>query len=93
MAVAQVCEQRGVPLVVNVGAPPQLTEQGYKFVARNFPHAGMLMANGLRLIKSLLEITQARRQDSRLFYANDTFGQAQRGALDALFPRSGFRFN
>ena len=48
LAVAQVCEQRAVPLVVNVGAAPQITEQGFKFVARNFPHAGMLMGDGLR---------------------------------------------
>ena len=92
LAVAQVCERRQVPLVVNVGAPPQLTEQGYKYVARNFPHAGMLMANGLRLIKTLLDVTQVDVKTAVFFYANDTFGQAQRGALDALFPRSGLAF-
>ena len=85
-AVAQVCEQRGVPLVVNVGAAPQITEQGFKYVARNFPHAGMLMGGGLRLIKSLLEVTKLDAKTAVFFYANDTFGQAQRGALDALFP-------
>ena len=52
MAIAQVCEQHQVPLVVNVGAAPQITEQGFKYVARNFPHAGMLMGGGLRLIKN-----------------------------------------
>ena len=91
-AVAQVCEQRGVPLVVNVGAAPQITEQGFKYVARNFPHAGMLMGGGLRLIKSLLEVTKLDAKTAVFFYANDTFGQAQRGALDALFPRAGLPF-
>src|SRR6478672_11756274 len=38
-AIAQVAEQRGVPLVVNIAAAPQITEQGYKFVFRNFPRA------------------------------------------------------
>jgi branched-chain amino acid transport system substrate-binding protein len=28
-AIAQVAEQRGVPLVVNIAAAPQITEQGY----------------------------------------------------------------
>src|SRR5437868_14888665 len=28
LAIAQVCEQRQVPLVVHIGAAPQLTEQG-----------------------------------------------------------------
>ena len=92
LAVAQVCEQRQVPLVVNIGAAPQITEQGFKFIARNFPHAGMLMGGGLRLIKNLLEVTKLEAKTAVFFYANDTFGQAQRGALDALFPRAGLPF-
>src|SRR5215470_357279 len=47
LAMAQVCEQRQVPLVVNIGAAPQLTEQGYKFLVRNFPTGGQLVTNGL----------------------------------------------
>ena len=92
MAIAQVCEQQQVPLVVNVGAAPQITEQGYKYVARNFPHAGMLMSGGLRLIKNLLEVTKLDAKTAVFLYANDTFGQAQRGALDALFPRADLPF-
>jgi branched-chain amino acid transport system substrate-binding protein len=92
MAIAQVCEQHQVPLVVNVGAAPQITEQGFKYVARNFPHAGMLMGGGLRLIKNLLDVTKLDAKTAVFFYANDTFGQAQRGALDALFPRAGLPF-
>ena len=47
LAMAQVCEQRQVPLVVNIAAAPQLTEQGYKFLVRNFPTGGQLAVNGL----------------------------------------------
>ena len=36
-AIAQVAEQKGVPLVINIAAAPAITEQGYKFVFRNFP--------------------------------------------------------
>ena len=93
LAIAQVCEQRQVPLVVNVGAAPQLTEQGYKFVARNFPHGGMLVSNGLRLIKNLLEATKLEAKTATFLYANDTFGLAQRQAMDALFPKAGLPFN
>ena len=38
-AIAQVAEQRGIPFVINIAAAPQITEQGYKFVFRNFPTA------------------------------------------------------
>jgi branched-chain amino acid transport system substrate-binding protein len=92
MAVAQVCERRGVPLVVNVGAAPQITEQGFKYVVRNFPHAGMLMATSLRLIKDLLDVTKLDAKTAVFLHANDTFGMAQRTALEALFPRSGLSF-
>ena len=64
----------------------------FKYVARNFPHAGMLMGGGLRLIKNLLDVTKLDAKTAVFFYANDTFGQAQRGALDALFPRAGLPF-
>jgi branched-chain amino acid transport system substrate-binding protein len=92
LAVAQVCEQRQIPLVVNVGAAPQITEQGFKYVARNFPHAGMLMSSSLRLIKDLLDVTKLDAKTAAFLYANDTFGTAQRGALEALFPRSNLPF-
>ena len=42
-AVAQVAEQKGVPLVINIAASPAITEQGYRFVFRNFPTAPMIL--------------------------------------------------
>ena len=36
-AVAQVAEQKGIPLVINVGSAPEITEQGYKFVVQKLP--------------------------------------------------------
>src|SRR6202011_2868849 len=42
-AIAQVAEQKGIPLVINIAAAPAITEQGYKFVFRNFPTAGMIL--------------------------------------------------
>src|SRR5439155_20906649 len=46
-AIAQVAEQRGVPFIINIAAAPQITEQGYKFVFRNFQTAGDIVRNGL----------------------------------------------
>src|SRR5258708_4821718 len=53
-AIAQVAEQRGVPYIVNVAAAPQITEQGYKFVFRNFQTAVDIVRNGLALRGTLL---------------------------------------
>ena len=45
-AIAQVAEQRGIPLVINIAAAPQITEQGYKFVFRNFQTAPTSCGDG-----------------------------------------------
>ena len=42
-AIAQVAEQKGIPFVINIAAAPPITEQGYKFVFRNFPTAPMIL--------------------------------------------------
>src|SRR5262252_8475551 len=54
-AIAQVAEQRGVPFIINIAAAPQITEQGYKFVFRNFQTAGDIVRNGLDLLTALFE--------------------------------------
>src|SRR5499427_3206164 len=58
-AIAQVAEQRGVPFIINIAAAPQITEQGYKFVFRNFQTAGDIVRNGLVLIGELFQATSA----------------------------------
>src|SRR5215468_9847069 len=44
-AIAQVAEQKGIPLVINIAAAPDITEQGYKFVFRNFLTAQMILGS------------------------------------------------
>jgi branched-chain amino acid transport system substrate-binding protein len=92
LAIAQVCEQRQVPLIVNIGAAPQLTEQGYKFLVRNFPTGGMLVSNGLKQIKALIEATKVAPKTAVFLHANDNFGMAQRHGMDAIFPNAGMPF-
>jgi branched-chain amino acid transport system substrate-binding protein len=92
LAMAQVCEQRQVPLVVNIAAVPTLTDQGYKFLVRNFPTGGQLATNGLARIKDFLAATKAAPKTAVFLHANDTFGTSQRQAMDRLFPTSGMLF-
>ncbi len=92
LAMAQVCEQRQVPLVINIAAAPPLTEQGLKFLVRNFPTGGQLVVNGLKLIKEELEATKLTPSTAVFMHANDTFGTSQREAMDRLFPNAGMQF-
>jgi branched-chain amino acid transport system substrate-binding protein len=75
-AIAQVAEQRGVPFVINIAAAPQITEQGYKFVFRNFQTAGDIVRNGLALIGELFQATNTVPRSAVFMHVNDTFGQA-----------------
>lgn len=86
-AAAQVCEQRGVPLVINIAAADRLTEQGYKTIFRNFPTSTMLVQNGMALMKDLFAATGATPKTAVFLHANDTFGMANKQAIDALFPK------
>lgn len=86
-AVAQVAEQHGVPLVINIAAAPQLTEQGYRTVFRNFPTSKTLVRNGLALMKDLFQATRKTPATAVCMYANDTFGQANKAAVEALLPQ------
>jgi branched-chain amino acid transport system substrate-binding protein len=85
-AIAQVAEQRGVPLVVNIAAAPQITEQGYKFVFRNFPTAIDLTRNGLSLIGDLFQATNVVPRTAVYMHVNDTFGQAMTRGINAMLP-------
>jgi branched-chain amino acid transport system substrate-binding protein len=92
LAIAQVAEQRQVPLVCNIAAAPQITEQGYKYLVRNFQTGGALVTNGLRLIKDISAATKVDFKTAVFLHANDTFGTAQRQAMDAIFPKQDMPF-
>src|SRR5437016_10616143 len=86
-AIAQVAEQRGVPFIINIAAAPQITEQGYKFVFRNFQTAGDIVRNGLSLIGELFHATNTVPRSAVFMHVNDTFGQAMAKGIGAFMPR------
>jgi len=89
-AIAQVCEQKGVPFIINIAAAPQLTEQGYKFTFRNFPTAIDLVRNGLALIGDIFRATNTVPRTAVFMHVNDTFGQAMAKGIGAILPRLDF---
>src|SRR5262252_2470696 len=86
-AIAQVAEQRGVPFVINIAAAPLITEQGYKYVFRNFQTAIDIVRNGLDLIGDLFQATNTVPRTAVYMHVNDTFGQAMTKGINAMLPR------
>jgi len=89
-AIAQVAEQRGVPFIINIAAAPQITEQGYKFVFRNFPTAPDLVRNGLALMGEIFRTTNTVPRTAVFMHVNDTFGQAMAKGIGFTLPKLDF---
>jgi branched-chain amino acid transport system substrate-binding protein len=86
-AIAQVAEQKGIPFVINLAAAPQITEQGYKFVFRNFPTAGMILGDAFANQKEVFAAAGAEPKTAVFMHVNDTFGTAMKGGIGAVMPK------
>jgi branched-chain amino acid transport system substrate-binding protein len=86
-AVAQVAEQKGVPLVINIAASPAITEQGYKFVFRNFPTAPMILNGAFANQKEIFATAGAAPKTVVYMHVNDTFGTAMSKGIGAIMPK------
>ncbi len=86
-AIAQVAEQKGIPLVINIAAAPDITEQGYKFVFRNFPTAAMILGDAFADQKEVFGITGKAPKTVVFMHVNDTFGTAMAKGIGAVMPK------
>jgi branched-chain amino acid transport system substrate-binding protein len=86
-AVAQVAEQKGVPLVINIAASPAITEQGYKFVFRNFPTAPMILNGAFANQKEIFATAGVAPKTVVYMHVNDTFGTAMSKGIGAIMPK------
>jgi len=86
-AIAQVAEQKGIPYVINIAAAPPITEQGYKFVFRNFPTARMILRDAFIDQKQVFGLVGASPKTVVFMHVNDTFGTAMSKAIPGLMPK------
>ena len=86
-AIAQVAEQRGIPLVINIAAAPPITEQGYKFVFRNFPTAPMILGDAFANQLEVFAATGVAPKTVVFMHVNDTFGQAMQKGFTGVMTK------
>lgn len=86
-AIAQVAEQKGIPYIINIAAAPPITEQGYKFVFRNFPTAPMILRDAFLNQKEIFAAAGAAPKTAVFLHVNDTFGTAMSKAIPGLMPK------
>ena len=86
-AIAQVAEQKGIPLVINIAAAPPITEQGYKFIFRNFPTAPMILGDAFANQKEVFAAAGAAPKTVVFMHVNDTYGTAIAKGIGAVMPK------
>jgi branched-chain amino acid transport system substrate-binding protein len=86
-AIAQVAEQKGIPFVINIAAAPPITEQGYKFVFRNFPTAPMILGDAFQNQKEIFEAAGKAPASVVFMHVNDTFGTSMAQAIPTVLPK------
>jgi branched-chain amino acid transport system substrate-binding protein len=86
-AIAQVAEQKGIPLVINIAGASEITEQGYKFVFRNFPTVQMITSDAFTNQKEVFEIAGKEPKTAVFMHVNDTYGTGMSKAVAALTPK------
>src|SRR5438067_11303316 len=86
-AIAQVAEQKGIPFVINIAAAPPITEQGYKFVFRNFPTAPMITGDAFTNQKEVFAAGGSAPKTVAFMHVNDTFGTAMKNGISAMMPK------
>jgi len=86
-AIAQVAGQKGIPLVINIAAAPDITEQGYKFVFRNFLTAQMILSSAFENQLELFSLIGASPKTVVYMHVNDTFGTAMTKGIGAVMPK------
>jgi branched-chain amino acid transport system substrate-binding protein len=86
-AIAQVAEQKGIPFVINIAAAPPITEQGYKFVFRNFPTAPMILRDAFEEQKEIFAAVGSAPKSVVFMHVNDTFGTAMAKGIGAVMPK------
>jgi len=89
ISAAQAAEAAKVPLIVNVASAPQITEQGFTMVFRNFTNASQLVTSAVQRIKELPRSANFAPKTAVLTHTSDTFGQSMLGGVKALWDRLG----
>jgi branched-chain amino acid transport system substrate-binding protein len=87
ISVAQVAEQKKIPFLINIASAPQITEQGFTQIFRNFPPATALVANAVTRIKELATSSGTQPKTAVMLHVNDTFGHGLVAGVNALWDK------
>lgn len=89
ISAAQAAEAAKVPLVINIASAPQITEQGFTQIFRNFPAGNVMVSAVLPHLKALFATRAEQPKSAVVLHVNDTFGNGILTPLVAQWEKSG----
>src|SRR5215217_313165 len=87
ISVAQAAEAAKIPFLINIASAPQITEQGFTQIFRNFTPATTLVGNAVARIKELGAATGVEPKTAVFLHVNDTFGQGIMKGVEILWDK------
>src|SRR5262245_10428349 len=87
ISVAQAAEAAKIPFLINIASAPQITEQGFTQIFRNFTPATTLVGNAVARIKELGATTGAGPKTAVIVNVNDTCGQGIMKGVEVLWDK------
>ncbi len=77
MTIATLCEQRGVPFVMDVAAADDITRKGFRFTFRVFPISSNFANNMLLYMSQIMKEKNIRKIKGVVTNTGDLFGRVQ----------------
>lgn len=88
MAIATLCEQRGVPFLCDVAALDDITQKGYKYTFRIFPTSTTFAKRMIEFLRTILEEKKVSPKRAVVSYVGDAFGKTQAALFIKEFKAS-----
>lgn len=88
MAIATLCEQRGVPFLCDVATLDDITQKGYKYTFRIFPTSTTFAKRMMEFLKTILEGKKVSPKRAVVSYVGDAFGKTQAALFIKEFKAS-----
>jgi branched-chain amino acid transport system substrate-binding protein len=88
MAIATLCEQRGVPFLCDVATLDDITQKGYKYTFRIFPTSTTFASKMMEFLQTILTEKKLSPKRAILTYVGDAFGKTQGSLFLDAFKKS-----
>jgi branched-chain amino acid transport system substrate-binding protein len=90
MAIATLCEQRGVPFVMDVAAAANITQKGFKYTFRVFPTSPNFANNEIFFLEIMMKDKNISKLKAVVTNTGDLFGRDQGATFIKVFKDKKF---